>query len=112
MHRLVLGPDNQIRHTHSMCRIFLQTISVSIIVIFMEWCKFVVIIFFFFCFREWATFHVVTFNIILLFLFIAHTRAAFTDPGIVPIPKNGIDLSDIHSGQSLNGKVRVQFLSF
>lgn len=53
---------------------------------------------------EWATVHVISFNVILFFLFISHTRAAFTDPGIVALPKTAIDLSDIHSGTSINGK--------
>lgn len=35
-----------------------------------------------FCF----SFHVVTFNIIIFLLFMAHARAVFTDPGIVPLP--------------------------
>jgi len=37
-----------------------------------------------------------TFQVILL-LFMAHARAVFSDPGIVPLPKHRIDFSDSHS---------------
>ena len=39
----------------------------------------------------------VTFNIIIFLLFMAHARAVFTDPGIVPLPHHRIDFSDSHS---------------
>jgi len=45
----------------------------------------------------WGSFHVVTFNIIIFLLFMAHARAVFTDPGIVPLPRHRIDFSDSHS---------------
>merc|ERR1719480_355903 len=45
----------------------------------------------------WGSFHVVTFNIIIFLLFMAHARAVFTDPGIVPLPHHRIDFSDSHS---------------
>ena len=45
----------------------------------------------------WASFHVVMFNMIIFMLFMAHARAVFTDPGIVPLPSHRIDFSDSHS---------------
>ena len=45
----------------------------------------------------WGSFHVVMFNIIIFLLFMAHARAVFSDPGIVPLPSHRIDFSDSHS---------------
>ena len=45
----------------------------------------------------WGSFHVVTFNLLIFLLFMAHARAVFTDPGIVPLPSHRIDFSDSHS---------------
>ena len=45
----------------------------------------------------WGLFHIVAFNVIVLMLFTAHARAVFSDPGIVPLPSNRIDFSDLHS---------------
>ncbi|CAG2224693.1 ZDHHC3_7_25 [Mytilus edulis] len=32
---------------------------------------------------------------------ISHMRAVLSDPGIVPLPKNGLDFSDLHAGRSI-----------
>ncbi|XP_035696431.1 palmitoyltransferase ZDHHC3-like [Branchiostoma floridae] len=45
----------------------------------------------------WGAFHVVLFNIIVFLLTLAHLRAVFSDPGIVPLPANNIDFSDVRS---------------
>ena len=45
----------------------------------------------------WGSFHVVMFNIVIFLLFMAHARAVFSDPGIVPLPSHRIDFSDSHS---------------
>ena len=45
----------------------------------------------------WGLFHIVAFNVIVLMLFMSHSRAVFSDPGIVPLPSNRIDFSDLHS---------------
>ena len=37
------------------------------------------------------------FNIVIFLLFMAHARAVFSDPGIVPLPSHRIDFSDSHS---------------
>lgn len=47
----------------------------------------------------WGAFNVVLFNTIVFLLFVSHIRAVFSDPGIVPLPINRIDFSDIHSGK-------------
>lgn len=46
----------------------------------------------------WGSVHAVLFNTIVLLLFMAHGRAVFSDPGIVPLPQNRIDFSDDHGG--------------
>ena len=45
----------------------------------------------------WGLFHITVFNVIVIMLFISHSRAVFSDPGIVPLPSNRIDFSDLHS---------------
>ena len=68
----------------------------------------------------WGSFHVIMFNIIIFLLFMAHARAVFTDPGIVPLPNHRfvqnndliyskiifcrIDFSDSHDGGSMAPK--------
>jgi hypothetical protein len=47
----------------------------------------------------WGAFNVVLFNMVIFMLLWAHTRAVFSDPGIVPLPQNRIDFSDVHSGR-------------
>ncbi|GBN29156.1 hypothetical protein AVEN_198621-1 [Araneus ventricosus] len=46
----------------------------------------------------WGAFNVVCFNTIVFLLIMAHLRAVFSDPGIVPFPDNNLDFSDMHSG--------------
>ncbi|KAG8191560.1 hypothetical protein JTE90_021165 [Oedothorax gibbosus] len=46
----------------------------------------------------WGAFNVVCFNIIVFLLIMAHMRAVFSDPGMVPFPDNNLDFSDMHSG--------------
>lgn len=48
----------------------------------------------------WGLFHITVFNTIVIMLFTAHSRAVFSDPGIVPLPCKQIDFSDLHSNQS------------
>ena len=44
--------------------------------------------------------NIVAYNVIVLLLFISHTRAVFSDPGIVPLPNHAIDFSDVHQQAS------------
>ncbi|XP_017858521.1 PREDICTED: palmitoyltransferase ZDHHC3-like [Drosophila arizonae] len=46
----------------------------------------------------WAPFHVVLFHAIVLLVFLSHSKAVFTDPGIVPLPSNR-PFSEIPSGE-------------
>ncbi|XP_072049201.1 palmitoyltransferase ZDHHC3-like [Amphiura filiformis] len=48
----------------------------------------------------WGAFHATVFNTIVLLLITAHVRAVTSDPGIVPLPSNAIDFSDVRSGQA------------
>ena len=45
----------------------------------------------------------VAYNVVVLLLFISHSRAVFSDPGIVPLPAHPIDFSDEHQ-QGPDGK--------
>jgi hypothetical protein len=51
-----------------------------------------------FFFSLWGPFHVVLFNTIVFLLGMAHLKAVCSDPGVVPLPQNRVDFSDIHSG--------------
>ncbi|TDG48619.1 hypothetical protein AWZ03_004948 [Drosophila navojoa] len=48
----------------------------------------------------WAPFHVVVFHAIVLLVFMSHSKAVFTDPGIVPLLSNRPDFSDLEPGMS------------
>lgn len=45
----------------------------------------------------WAPLHVILFNTVVFLLAMAHMKAVFSDPGIVPLPQNRLDFSDMHS---------------
>ncbi|XP_018028010.1 palmitoyltransferase ZDHHC3 [Hyalella azteca] len=47
----------------------------------------------------WAPCHVVVFNTLIFLAIMAHVRAVFSDPGIVPLPRSRIDFSDMHAGK-------------
>ena len=40
--------------------------------------------------------NLIAYNVVVLLLFISHSRAVFSDPGIVPLPAHPIDFSDEH----------------
>ncbi len=42
----------------------------------------------------WGAFNVLLFNILVFNLLMAHARAVFSDPGIVPLPEHRVDFSD------------------
>ena len=46
--------------------------------------------------------NLVAYNVVVILLFISHTRAVFSDPGIVALPCHQIDFSDAHH-QNANG---------
>ncbi|XP_053471648.1 zf-DHHC domain-containing protein isoform X2 [Ictalurus furcatus] len=48
----------------------------------------------------WCTLHGSVFNVILLLLLVCHSKAVFSDPGIVPLPETAIDFSDLRSQSS------------
>ncbi|XP_062866740.1 zf-DHHC domain-containing protein [Trichomycterus rosablanca] len=48
----------------------------------------------------WGTLHGSVFNVILLMLLACHTKAVFSDPGVVPLPEMAIDFSDLRSQSS------------
>ncbi|KAK2170000.1 hypothetical protein LSH36_5g15063 [Paralvinella palmiformis] len=50
----------------------------------------------------WGAFNIVAFNLVVFLMLVAHVRAVFSDPGIVPLPKTSLDFSDIHSGKKMD----------
>uniref|UniRef100_A0AAZ1WZQ3 Palmitoyltransferase n=1 Tax=Oreochromis aureus TaxID=47969 RepID=A0AAZ1WZQ3_OREAU len=48
----------------------------------------------------WCTLHGSVFNLILLLLLACHSKAVFSDPGMVPLPDTAIDFSDLRSQSS------------
>jgi len=52
----------------------------------------------------WGIVNIAVYNSIVLLLFISHSRAVFSDPGIVPLPSHPIDFSDEHQQTSKNKK--------
>ncbi|KAL5019916.1 hypothetical protein ScPMuIL_002808 [Solemya velum] len=48
----------------------------------------------------WGAVNVLLFNLIAFLMAVSHMRAVFSDPGIVPLPTNSLDFSDIHTGKS------------
>ncbi|RVE60762.1 hypothetical protein OJAV_G00183870 [Oryzias javanicus] len=48
----------------------------------------------------WCTLHGSFFNLILLLLLACHSKAVFSDPGMVPLPETAIDFSDLRSQSS------------
>ncbi|XP_034019949.1 zf-DHHC domain-containing protein isoform X2 [Thalassophryne amazonica] len=48
----------------------------------------------------WCTLHGAVFNLILLLLLACHSKAVFSDPGVVPLPDTAIDFSELRSQSS------------
>nr|XP_057922418.1 zf-DHHC domain-containing protein [Doryrhamphus excisus] len=48
----------------------------------------------------WCTLHGSAFNVILLLLLACHSKAVFSDPGVVPLPDTALDFSDLRSQSS------------
>ncbi|XP_051924306.1 zf-DHHC domain-containing protein isoform X1 [Hippocampus zosterae] len=48
----------------------------------------------------WCSLHGSAFNVILLLLLACHSKAVFSDPGVVPLPDTALDFSDLRSQSS------------
>ncbi|KAJ8382485.1 hypothetical protein SKAU_G00032630 [Synaphobranchus kaupii] len=48
----------------------------------------------------WCSMHGAIFNILLILLLACHSKAVFSDPGMVPLPDTAIDFSDLRSQSS------------
>jgi len=48
----------------------------------------------------WGAFHVLSFNTVVFLLLMAHARAVFSDPGVVPLPAHRVDFSDVHTANA------------
>lgn len=58
------------------------------------------LLYFLIYFSAWGPFNIILFNLIIILLIIAHVKAVCSDPGIVPLPQNKVDFSDMHSGSA------------
>lgn len=47
----------------------------------------------------WGPINVVLFNTVIFLLTMAHLKAVFCDPGIVPLPNVRLDFSDLHESR-------------
>ncbi|CAL4120929.1 unnamed protein product, partial [Meganyctiphanes norvegica] len=50
----------------------------------------------------WGAVHVLLFNTLVFLTCMAHARAVFSDPGIVPLPPSRLDFSDMNAGADKN----------
>lgn len=48
----------------------------------------------------WGPVNVVLFNTVIFLLTLAHLKAVFCDPGIVPLPHTRLDFSDLHAAHN------------
>lgn len=48
----------------------------------------------------WGPINVVLFNTVIFLLTMAHLKAVFCDPGIVPLPHTRLDFSDLHAARN------------
>ncbi|XP_061086150.1 zf-DHHC domain-containing protein isoform X3 [Conger conger] len=48
----------------------------------------------------WCSLHGAVFNVLLVLLLACHSKAVFSDPGMVPLPDTAIDFSDLRSQSS------------
>ncbi|TRY81270.1 hypothetical protein DNTS_012108 [Danionella cerebrum] len=55
----------------------------------------------------WCALHGSVFNLILLLLLACHSKAVFSDPGMVPLPETAIDFSDLRSQAVRGGRCAV-----
>ncbi|TDG48620.1 hypothetical protein AWZ03_004949 [Drosophila navojoa] len=51
-----------------------------------------------------GAFNVALYNTVIFLLGMSHWRAAFSDPGFVPLPTKRLDFSDLHSGADQGGE--------
>jgi hypothetical protein len=49
--------------------------------------------------------------LIVFLMTVSHMRAVLSDPGIVPLPKTGLDFSDLHAGRSMPNTVSIPIYS-
>ena len=59
----------------------------------------------------WGPLHAIAFNIVVFALLFAHGRAVLSDPGTVPLPKIGLDFSDMLI-QKKSSKAQVLLLYY
>ncbi|XP_040189647.1 palmitoyltransferase ZDHHC3-like [Rana temporaria] len=52
----------------------------------------------------WCPLHAVLYNLIVFMLLLCHTRAVFSDPGVVPLPEMAIDFSDLRGTPRKNDR--------
>lgn len=63
-------------------------------------------------YRLWGMVCVLLFNVIVFLMTVSHLRAVLSDPGIVPLPRTGLDFSDLHAGRSIPNTVSKFYNTF
>ena len=59
-------------------------------------------------FSLYGTLNALVMGTLVLLSVISHARAAYFDPGLVPLPKKRIDFSDVQSNDSTNTLLKVR----
>lgn len=60
-----------------------------------------------FCFSLYGTLNALIISTFVFLCFFSHARAAYSDPGFVPLPRKGIDFSDVKSNDQTKVKYRL-----
>ena len=60
-----------------------------------------------FSFSLYGTLNALIISTFVSLSFFSHARAAYSDPGFVPLPKKGIDFSDVKSNDHTKVKYRL-----
>lgn len=58
-------------------------------------------------FSFYGTLNALTICTLISLSVISHARAAYFDPGFVPLPKKGLDFSDVQSNESTHALLKV-----
>lgn len=60
----------------------------------------------------YGTLNALTICTLVTLAFISHARAAYFDPGFVPLPKKGLDFSDVQSNENSTALLKVDHCLF
>lgn len=60
------------------------------------------------CFSFYGTLNAIVICTLIFLSILSHGRAAYSDPGFVPLPKKTIDFSDVNSTANTNKTAKVK----